>query len=315
MVPRGTLIWILTASLTLASCRTFAPTPATPLGQTPPGPDSASEPTRLPETATPAPDYVTRLRGAEYQLGLTDSPRIVELTDGRFTQGTVGDVDYISVNMTDFTARGDLNGDGLEEYAAMVAENYGGTGTFVFLAVFAEAEGKIKFQNSVLVDDRPLLNDLSIGGGEIFLDATTHKSDDPMCCPTLRTERHYRLTHNYLRMTDYVTFTPDGRPRTVAIESPANGTEVFRSVPIKGSVAIAPFENNLVYRILDLGGVELAKGSITVTAADLGAPGTFDQTILLGNVLSGAVIRIEVQDISAEGGSLFAMDSVELVVK
>lgn len=315
MVARRPLIWILTASLVLASCRTFVPAPATPLGQTPAGPDSASEPTSLPETATPAPDYLTRLRNAEYQLGLTDNLRIVELTDGRFVQGMVGGEDYISVNMTDFTARGDLNGDGRDEYAAMVAENYGGTGTFVFLAVFAEAGGQLKFQTSVLVDDRPLLNELSIGGGEVFLDATTHKSDDPMCCPTLRTERHYRLINNYLRMTDYVTFTPDGRPRTITIESPFNGTEVFRSVPIKGSVAIAPFENNLVYRILDLGGVELAKGSITVTAADLGAPGTFDQTILLGNVLAGAVIRIEVQDLNAEDGSLFAMDSVELVVK
>jgi hypothetical protein len=314
MVPRRSLIWILTASLILASCRTFVPAP-TPLGQTPGEPDSASEPTSLPETATPAPDYVTRLREAEYQLGLTDGLRVVQLTDGKFVQGSPGAVDYATVTLTDFTARGDLDGDGFDEYAAMVAENYGGTGTFVFLAVFADAGGKLKYQSSVLVDDRPLLNEISIADGEIFLDATTHRSDDPMCCPTLRTERHYRLIHNYLRMTDYVTFTPDGRPRTIAIESPANGTEVFRSVPIKGSVAVAPFENNLVYRILDLGGVELAIGSITVNAADLGAPGTFEQTILLGNVLSGAVIRIEVQDVSAEDGSLFAMDSVELVVK
>lgn len=314
MVARRSLIWILTASLILASCRTFAPAPA-PLGQTPTKPDSASEPTRLPETATPAPDYVTRLREAEYQLGLTDGLRIVQLTDGKFEQGAPGGVDSISVTVTDFAARGDLNGDGLDEYAAMVAENYGGTGTFVFLAVFADAGGKLKFQTSVLVDDRPLLNELSIGGGEVFLDATTHKSDDPMCCPTLRTERHYRLINNYLRMTDYVTFTPDGRPRTVTIESPANGTEVYRSIPIRGSVAIAPFENNLVYRILDLGGVELAIGSIAVSAADLGAPGRFEQTILLGNILSGTVIRIEVQDVNAEDGSLLAMDSVELVVK
>lgn len=116
-------------------------------------------------------------------------------------------------------------------------------------------------------------------------------------------------------MVDYVTFTPDDRPRTITIESPANGSEVFKSVQIKGSVAIAPFENTLVYRIFDVGGVELAIGAITVSAPDLGAPGTFDENILLGNILSGAVIRMEVQDISAEDGSLFAMDSVELVVK
>lgn len=307
MVTRHPLIWVSTACLILASCRSFDSTSPTPV--------ATSEPTSLPETAAPAPDYVSRLGNAEYQLGLTDGLRIVQLTDGKFTQGMVGGEDYISVNTTDFTARGDLDGDGSDEYAAMVAENYGGSGTFVFLAVFADVDGELKYRTSVLVDDRPLLNELSIAGGEVFLDTTIHRSDDPMCCPTLRTERHYRLVNKHLRMTDYVTFTPDGRPRTVTIESPANGTEVFRSVPIKGNVAIAPFENNLVYRILDLGGVELAIGSITVTAADLGAPGVFDQTIMLGNILSGAVIRIEVQDISAEDGSLFGMDSVELVVK
>ncbi|MEW6287000.1 MAG: Gmad2 immunoglobulin-like domain-containing protein [Chloroflexota bacterium] len=307
MVSHRSLIWTLIASLILTSCRTFA-SPA-------PTPDSASEPTSLPVTVTPAPDYVTRLRNAEYQLGLSDGLRVVQLSDGVFSQGEAGGVDFTSVTMTDFIARGDLNGDGVDEYAAMVAENYGGTGTFVFLAVFIEAGEKFKFQTSVLVDDRPLVNELSISGGEIFLDATIHAANDPMCCPTLRTERHYRLTHNYLRMSDYVTFTPDGRPRTITIDFPANRAEVFRSIPLKGSVAIAPFENNLVYRIYDLGGVELAIGSITVTAADPGAPGTFDQTISLGNILSGAVIRLEVQDVNAEDGSLFAMDSVELVVK
>ena len=294
MVPRRPLVWVLTTCLVLVSCRSFAPASPTPV--------SVSEPTSLPDTPTPAPDYVTRLRGAEYQLGLTDGLRVVQLTDGKYEQGVPGGEDYVSVNVTDFTARGDLNGDGFDEYVAMIAENYGGTGVFVFLVVFSDMDGDLAYQASILVDDRPMLNELSIAGGKIFLDATTYRSDDPMCCPTLKTVRHYRLLNNQLDMTDYVTFTPDGRPRTITIEFPTDGTEVFRSVPIKGDVAIAPFENNLVYRIYDLGGVELAIGSITVTSADLGAPGTFDQNILLGNVLSGAVIRIKVQDISAEDG-------------
>lgn len=302
-----TLKWIFVLCLLLTACRSFASDSPTP----PPTP----EPTSLPDTPTPAPDYVTWLMNAEYQLGLTDALRVVQLNDGKFEQGAPGDVDYISATLTGFAARGDLNGDGLDEYAALVAENYGGTGVFVFLAVFNDVDGKPTFWTSALVDDRPRLNDLSIASGQIFLDATTHGADDPMCCPTLRTTRHYRLINNRLKMTDYVTFTPDGRPRAIAIESPADGTEVFKSVPLRGSVTIAPFENNLEYHIFDLGGVELAAGSIMVSAPDLGAPGTFDQIILLGNVLSGTVVRIEVQDVSAEDGSLFAMDSVELVVK
>lgn len=307
MVPHRALASVLTACLVLASCRSFDPTP--------PAADSAIEPTSIPGTSTPSPDYVTRIRNADYQLAATGSPRLVQLTDGSFQQGTPGSEEYISITVTDFTARGDLDGDGFDEFAAMVAENYGGTGVFVFLVVFSDVDGRLVFQTSVGVDDRPQLGELSISNREVFLDVTTHRSEEPMCCPTLRSARHYRLLNNQLKMTDYVTFTPDGRPRTITIESPTNGTEVFRSVPITGKAAIAPFENNLTYRILDLGGVELAIGSITVSATDLGGPGDFEQTILLGNVLSGAVIRLEVQDINAEDGSLFAMDSVELVVK
>ncbi len=281
----------------------------------------ASEIPTLPATATVAPptvvpDYVTRIRNVQYQLGIADALRVVQLVDGEFKQGTVGGADYVFVNVTDFVAAGDLNNDGAKEYAALIAENYGGTGVFVFLAIFADVNGELVFQTSTMMDDRPLLNALSIENGEIFLDAVIHAADDPFCCPTLRTTRHYRLvTDNHLDMTDYTTFTPDGKPRTITITTPTNDTESYSSIQFKGSVAIAPFENNLTYRIYDLVGVELSIGSITVTASELGGPGTFDSIIELGNILSGSVVRVEIQDISAADGSLLAMDSVELVVK
>jgi len=272
--------------------------------------------TSLPNTPTAVPDYVTRIRNADYQLGATDALRVIQFTDGKFQEGTAGGLDYVSVNLTDFVAAGDLTGDGVNEIAALVAENYGGSGTFVFLAIYSDSNGKLTFQTSTMVDDRPVLNAISIEDGEVFLDSVTHDSDDPFCCPTLKTNRHYRLwVDNQLEMIDYTTFTPDDRPRTVTIDAPANGTEVNSSVQMRGSVAIAPFENNLTYRVYSTGDVELAAGSITVKADGLGGPGTFDAIIALGRILSGAVIRIEIQDISVEDDSLLAMDSVELVVK
>ena len=248
-------------------------------------------------------------------LSLTNSLQIVQLTDGKYEQGVAGSTDFISVSVTDFVARGDLNGDGEDEFAALVAENYGGTGTFVFLAVFADMDGTPVFQTSTLVDDRPQLNALSIENNEIFLDAVIHGFEDPMCCPALRTTRRFRFVERQLDMTEYTTFTPDGRPRTITITAPASGAETYSSVQIRGNVTIAPFENNLVYRIYDVSGIELSVGAISVSATDLGAPGTFDAIIPIGSALSGAVIRLEVQDVSAADGSLFAMDSVELVVK
>jgi hypothetical protein len=255
------------------------------------------------------------IRNAQYQLGVPDSLQVVQLQDGIFEQGTAGDPDYISAQLTSFVASGDLDGDGSDEIAALISENFGGTGVFVFVAIYKNVNGVPTFITSSVVDDRPQLNALSIENGEIFLDATLHAVDDPMCCPTLRTTRHYRLVDAQLDMTDYTTFTPDGRPRTITIESPANGTEIFSTVQVKGSVAIAPFENNLTYSIKDGAGVELSRGAVPVTAPDLGAPGTFDAQISIGSIISGTVITIEIQDRSAADDSLLAMDSVQLVVK
>ncbi len=249
---RALILWL---GVFLIGCR-----PATP----PPTQSDQTQTTSVPVIeATSAPatsiaEEAKEILNAQYQLGATDALQVVQLTNGKFEQGTPGGADSGSVSVTDFVAVGDLN---------------------------------------------------------VFVDAVIHGPDEPMCCPTLRTTRHYRFIDNQLDMTDYATFTPDGKPRTITIEAPVNGTEVFTSVPIKGKVAIAPFENNLAYRIYDISGIELSAGPISVSASSAGAPGTFEALIPLGSILSGALIRIEVQDLSAADGSLLAMDSVELVVK
>jgi hypothetical protein len=317
MVSRDPLNILLLCAIFLSGCSAVSASPTLDTVTSSPAVTEATLATASPTPAVPtdAPDYVEKIRNSEYQLSLTDSRQIVQLEDGKYEKGAPGGTDFVSVAVTPFVARGDLTGDGEDEYAALVAENYGGSGTFVFLAVFADVDGTPVFQTSTLVDDRPLLNELSIEDNEIFLDAVIHGFEEPMCCPALRTTRRFRFIEQQLDMTEYTTFTPDARPRTITITAPASGTETYSSIQVRGDVAIAPFENNLVYRIYDVSGIELSVGAINVTAADLGAPGTFDTVIPIGSALSGAVIRLEVQDISAADGSLLAMDSVELVVK
>lgn len=297
--------------LFLTGCVTAPPTPtAVPVIEATASPMPTSAP------VNEEPEFVGRVRNAQYQLGASDTLQVVQLTDGVYETGTAGGADYVSVNMLNFVASGDLNRDGRAEVVALVAENYGGTGTFVFLTVYTDANNTLTFQTSLMIDDRPSVNAMSIDNGEIFLDVVTHGLEDPFCCPTLHTSRHYHLTQiNQLDLVDYSTFTPAGDPRTITIDAPPNGAQASNTVQVRGKVAIAPFENTLAYRIYDVGGVELAAGAIDVTATDLGAPGVFDSVIKLGNILSGAVIRLEIQDISAKDSSLLAMDSVELVVK
>ena len=290
---------------------------------------AAPQPTPLPATATlavPTPVVPTPLpdapgispedvRNSEYQLGFLDQIRVVQLVDGKYQEGSADGTDYVSVSVTDFIARGDLNGDGENEAVAIVAENYGGSGTFVFLAVYQYVNDKALFLTSIFLDDRPLINHLAVENGEIFVDIVVHTKDDPMCCPTLATARNYLLNGVNLILTRYTTETPAGQPREIQIEAPVEGAQVSGIVRILGTITVAPFENNLVYRVYDLGGVELSAGPVNVEATDLGAPGRFEKAVDLGNIITNTTVRIAVEDRNMADGSLFAMDSVLVKVK
>ena len=287
--------------------------------QSPPGTATVSPIIPTPELPTPFPDLPgispDQVRNAEYQLGLLDQVRVVQLSDGRYQEGTPGSEEFLLVSVTDLFARGDLNGDGENEAVTIVTETYGGSGSFVFLAVYQYLNDEPVFLTSIFIDDQPLFNELAIEDGEIFLDVAIHGSDDPTCCPSLETKRHYFLNGVNLILTDYSTETPAGEPRVIKIEEPIDGTQVSGIVRIIGTVTISPFENNLIFRVYDLGGVELSAGPVTVESIGLGASGTFEKAIDLGAILTNTTIRIEVEDVNVADGSLFAMDSVLLHVR
>ena len=310
MVARRTLILLLV--FLLLGCRPASPTP------------TATEASALTDDLTPVlPTQTPPLVGITpkdvknslYELGGTDTLRQVQLVDGVYTEGQPGDPDYLEVRVNDDIAIGDLTADGINEAAAIVSEYHGGSGVFVFLAVYSEQDGEAVFDNSVFVDDRPKIDGIKIEDNEIRLLATVHRLDEPMCCPTLETVRHYHLANNQLDMTDYATFTPQGKPRIITIDTPLYGMAVSGSVQVQGKVAVAPFENNLNYVIKDAGNVDLSRGAVAVKSDGLGGPGTFDVTIPLSDILSSAVITIEIQDVSPADGQLLGMDSVRLVVK
>lgn len=308
--------FLLIGIFLLGAC---SPSQTAPTNQTTPDTATVSTATSAPQTPTSQPNLpgitIDQVRNAEYQLGAQDPVRTVQLTDGKYLEGAPGSTDYVSVTMTDFIARGDLNGDGENEAAAIVAEDYGSSGTFVFLAVYQYINQKPAFLTSLFLDDRPKINALSVENGEIYVDAVIHSKNDPMCCPTLDTKRHYFLNDSNLVLSDYSTEAPGNQPRAITIEAPVNGAQVSGLVRLKGSVTVTPAESNLIYHIYDLGGLELSVGPITVDAPTPGGPGTFEKAVDLGNILTNTSIRLAVEDLNPEDGSLFAMNSVLLQVK
>ena len=305
------LIGVLLGACSTRLTPTRVQTAPEPVTVTPAAP-TLVRPTPLPDIPGISPDQV---RNSEYQLGFLDQIRIVQLKDGQYEEGAPGGTDFVSVSMTDFIARGDLNGDGENEAVAIVAENYGGSGTFVFLAVYQHENDKAVFLTSIFLDDRPLINDLAVEDGEIFVDAVIHNSDDPMCCPTLETTRHYLLNGVNLILTDFNTQTPAGELRQITIEAPVNTAQVSGIIRLLGNITVPPVENDLVYRVYDLGGVELSAGSIPVESTGLGAPGKFEKAVDLGNILTNTTVRITVEDRSEADNSLLAMDSIFMQVR
>jgi hypothetical protein len=269
----------------------------------------------VPEVSVPG-ITVDQLKNAQYQIGVRDDHAVVQLTDGLFQQGTdATSLDYAYIALTQFTAVGDLTGDGVDEIAALFLENFGGTGNFAMLAIYTNVNGQPVFLTSLLIDDRPMVNGLSINNGEVFLDAVVHDFDDGACCPELPSTQRYALVNNQLRLVHYTTGAPTGVQRVIEITSPANGTEASGSVQVSGTVTIAPFENTLVYYIHDEAGNQYAAGPINVTAAEFGGPGTFGETFTLEGIPAGTTIYLELQDQNAADGGLFALDAVKLFVK
>jgi hypothetical protein len=267
--------------------------------------------TREPTAAVP-PLTVEMLKNGTYLL--PQAGETVTLVDGRYDRAESME-DLLHVELRDPIAFGDLDGDGAEDAAFLLSENLGGTGFFVSLLAIRNDGGNPVQAASEFIEDRPQINGLTIVAGRIAADLVIHGHQDPMCCPTLPAVAVYRLAVNKLVLIRFTTQTPGGEERAITITGPAGGSAVSGSVQVSGSITISPFENNLTYKIIDASDNELAMGPVPVQSEDIGAPGTFNATISLAGIPAGAMIRLEISDISMADGSLLAMDSVALRVE
>ncbi|HPD63343.1 MAG TPA: Gmad2 immunoglobulin-like domain-containing protein, partial [Anaerolineaceae bacterium] len=100
----------------------------------------------------------------------------------------------------------------------------------------------------------------------------------------------------------------------ITIDSPRDGDTISGSVRLIGSMPIGPFENTLLLRITDLSGGELLHEGFMVQTEDLGAPATFDNTVLIPGIAPGTRILLTLSELSMADGSPIALDSVLLVV-
>ncbi len=100
--------------------------------------------------------------------------------------------------------------DGLESAAVLLAENGGGSGTFVSLAVVQDVGGTPTNVASTLLGDRVDVSNLAItADGLIVVDMVTQGPSDPMCCPTMPATIAFALIDGQLVEVAEVTATID----------------------------------------------------------------------------------------------------------
>jgi len=241
---------------------------------------------------------------------LLDMP--IQLKDGIYESGS--GANYELLQLMNEAAFDDLNGDGNEDAALLLAESGGGSGVFVYLvAMVKQAEG---YSQSIplLIDDRPQINSVSIENNKIQVDALIHGMADAMANPTMAVKQEYQLMHSKLILTR-LDSTISSAERSISIESPVDGSELSGAFNVKGSMPIGPFENNLVYRFFDSAGILLNEGPFPVQSDGVGGAATFDTVVTLPDATPGTVFLFVLAELSMADGRYLCLDSVNVVLK
>ena len=76
--------------------------------------------------------------------------------------------------------RGDLNSDGLNDYAMILTQNSGGSGTFYYVVAGISSPNGIIGTNGILLGDRISPENISIDNGRILVNYAERKIDEPM---------------------------------------------------------------------------------------------------------------------------------------
>jgi len=124
---------------------------------------------------------------------------VAQLTDGEYIEKFDEDsASQLLIQLTDFVVFGDLDFDGDEDAAVIMATNGGGSGTFLELFAVLNDDGEARPIAPQFLGDRPIINAVAINRGKISIDMITHGPNDPMCCPTLPVNLDFELLEEEL---------------------------------------------------------------------------------------------------------------------
>lgn len=100
--------------------------------------------------------------------------------------------------ITELMPTGDLTGDGVDEVLALMEENSGGTGHFLYIVPFSLIDGEMVQLGHALVGDRVKIRSVGIEGGRIVARMIQAGPEDGACCPTEKAKRVWTLLDDRL---------------------------------------------------------------------------------------------------------------------
>jgi heat shock protein HslJ len=114
-------------------------------------------------------------------------PEAVTLAQGRYEGPAFAEGGASRPTVTlleDALAYGDLTGDGRADAVVLLAEDSGGSGTFVYLALVAGTAGGPVEGDATLLGDRVQVASLMVEDNRVAVGMVQHGPGDPACCPT-----------------------------------------------------------------------------------------------------------------------------------
>jgi hypothetical protein len=192
---------VVAIGIGLAACATAAPTEA-PVAEMPTiVPATVAVPTARP-LPTEAAEAITFTIDADVLGQLQNLEYTIDGTSYTLTDGSYADpAQQVTIDLFPPAAVGDLDGDGVDDAAVLLAMSGGGSGTFVYLAAVVDQGGTLVNSDTILLEDRVKVGDMTIADGVIGLDVIAHGPDDPMCCPTQVATWTYVLEAGKLALT------------------------------------------------------------------------------------------------------------------
>jgi putative lipoprotein len=97
----------------------------------------------------------------------------------------------------------DLDGDGIDDAAVLLAESSGGSGVFTCLAIVSCRDGRAVNIGTIGLGDRVMIRSMAGQEGAIVVEFVAAGPGEPLCCPTRNVRSRYRLRDGKLHLASY----------------------------------------------------------------------------------------------------------------